>query len=117
MLLSVTILLLLQLAGETLARGLGLPIPGPVIGLAGFFALLVARPGLVERMRPTAQTLLTHLSLLFVPAGVGVVSHLATFGADGPALIAAVIISTILSILAGVATFLVVARLSGARDV
>ena len=116
MLLSVTVLLLLQLVGETAARGLGLPIPGPVIGLAGFFALLVLRPALAERVRQTAQTLLTHLSLLFVPAGVGVVGHLETFGADGAALIAAVVISTILAILAGVATFLLVARLTGAGD-
>ena len=116
MLFSVTILLLFQLAGESLARGLGLPIPGPVLGLTGLFALLALRPGIAGRIRQTAGTLLGHLSLLFVPAGVGVVGHLETFGADGIALVVAVAVSTVLAILAGVGTFLGVSRLVGGGD-
>lgn len=116
MILNVTILLLFQLAGEVMARGLGLSIPGPVLGLAGLFALLLARPSLATRMSKTANGLLAHLSLLFVPAGVGVVGHLGTFGSDGPALLAALVGSTVLAILAAVAAFLAVARLTGAAD-
>ena len=116
MLFTFTILLLLQLGGEVLARGLHLAVPGPVVGLAGLFVLLLLRPGLAARMAPTANGLLAHLSLLFVPAGVGVTRHLDTFGADGPALLAALVLSTGLAILAAVGAFLAVARLTGAHD-
>ena len=71
------ILLCLQLCGEVAARLLGLPIPGPVIGLLLLFSGLVLIPGLHERVAYAAQVLLAHLSLLFIPAGVGVIVHLA----------------------------------------
>ena len=105
-----TVLLVCQLAGEVAARTLHLPLPGPVIGMAFLFAALVAvRP--LSAIAPTARALLSHLSLLFVPAGVGVVGHLATFGSQGPALAMAIVASTVLAILVGVGTFLAVARL------
>lgn len=113
---SIALLLVFQLAGETLARGLALSVPGPVLGLAGLFALLLCRPALAARLRETCQGLLAHLSLLFVPAGVGVTAHLATFGSDGPALVAALVGSTVLAILVGVLAFLAVARLTGAKE-
>lgn len=113
---NILILLAFQLAGETVARGLGLAVPGPVIGMAGFFLLLVARPALAEAMRSTCEGLLAHLSLLFVPAGVGVTAHLGLFGAAGPALLVALVGSTILAILVSVWVFLLVARLVGASE-
>ncbi|WP_425097858.1 CidA/LrgA family protein [Tropicibacter sp. S64] len=112
----ILVLLGFQLAGETLSRGLGLSIPGPVFGLAGLFIALVLFPRMAEYMRATVTGLLGHLSLLFVPAGVGVVAHLDTFGRDGPALLLALIGSTTLAILAGVGAFLLVAKLTGAQD-
>jgi holin-like protein len=79
------ILLAFQLVGEVAARGLGLPAPGPVIGLA----LLVVALSLNQRWRPldeealaesdlgkAARGLLAALPLLFVPAGVGVVQYM-----------------------------------------
>ena len=111
---ALAILLLFQLAGESLARGLGLPLPGPVLGLAGLFLALLLRPSLRETMEDTCKTLLGHLSLLFVPAGVGVVAHLDTFGRNGLALIVALVISTALAILAAAAAFGLVARMTGA---
>lgn len=72
---ALTILLVYQLVGEVIAHGLDLPIPGPVIGLALLFATLAARGRAPEDLRTTANTLLQHLSLLFVPAGVGVMVH------------------------------------------
>ncbi len=113
---AVAVLLLFQLGGEVAARGLGLPIPGPVLGLAAMFAALVLRPALRPQVEATATTILKHLSLLFVPAGVGVIAHLDTFGREGPALLAALVVSTTASILAGVYAFRLVARLTGADD-
>ena len=109
-----SVLLLFQLAGETVSRGLGLSVPGPVLGLAALFVALLIAPRLATYMRDTVTGLLGHLSLLFVPAGVGVVAHLDTFGAYGPGLIVAMVVSTVLAILAAVGAFLLVARITGA---
>ena len=113
---AIAILLSLQLAGETLVRLFFLPVPGPVVGLVLLVAGLVAVPGLAARMRPLADGLLAHLSLLFVPAGVGVVGHLATFGAEGVAIAVALIGSTTLAIAVGAVVFVAIARITGARD-
>ena len=40
---ALTGLLLCQLAGEVLARSLGLPVPGPVVGMVLLFAALLRR--------------------------------------------------------------------------
>ena len=75
---SITALLLCQLVGELLARGLHLPVPGPVIGMILLFVALLMRHGGEDAPAPlalTADTLLANLGLLFVPAGVGVVIY------------------------------------------
>lgn len=72
------ILLVFQLVGEVLARSLGVPIPGPVIGMLLLVALLLVRGSTPPHLTQTATGLLGHLSLLFVPAGVGVMVHLGT---------------------------------------
>ena len=76
MLAAITLLLVYQLVGEIVVVVLGLPIPGPVIGMALLFVTLVARGQVTGDLRDTASSLLRHLSLLFVPAGVGVMAHL-----------------------------------------
>lgn len=75
MLLGLFSLLLFQLIGETIARGSGLPIPGPVIGFVLRGVALAASPGLRREVDPVAAGLLRHLSLLFVPAAVGVMQQ------------------------------------------
>lgn len=113
MILHLATLLIFQLIGEILTRVLGLPLPGPVIGMALLFATLVMLPKLAAAITPTTRVLLAHLSLLFVPAGVGVVGHLDRFGTDGPALATAIIGSTALAIIIGVLTFVGINRLVG----
>lgn len=116
MIVNLVVLLACQLVGEVAARGLGLPVPGPVIGMALLFAALILRPKLAERIAPTTSGLLSHLSLLFVPAGVGVVGHLDTLGQHGVALIAALLLSTIAAIMVGVYVFLAAAQLTGVSE-
>jgi holin-like protein len=119
------ILLVFQLVGEVLARGLNLSAPGPVIGLA----LLVVALVLTRRFRPfdeealaasdlgqAARGLLAALPLLFVPAGVGVVQYLGLLREQGLALAAALVASTFATLIATVAVFLLVKRLIGARE-
>ena len=80
MLAAITLLLLFQLAGEAIALFFALPVPGPVIGMGLLFAALALRGGPSIELRGTAQNLLQHLSLLFVPAGVGVMLHAQRMG-------------------------------------
>lgn len=117
MLRGVFLLLFCQLVGEVLARTLSLPAPGPVIGLA----LLAAALAFWSRRNPqadvddtdtakAANALLGVLSLLFVPAGVGVVQYFGLLARYGAALGAALIVSTVLTLLATVGVFVLVKR-------
>jgi holin-like protein len=94
------ILLAFQLVGEALAFGLGLPIPGPVIGMALLLSAIALRPALLDALRPTATALLQHLSLLFVPAGVGVMVHGQRLADEGVAIVVALVVSTLLALAA-----------------
>ena len=86
-------LLALQTAGELLARGLGLPFPGPVVGMLLLLAVLPARV-VREPVAACADALLAHLSLLFVPVGVGVMTHLPLLGNYGGRMVLVVVLST-----------------------
>ncbi|QGY02558.1 CidA/LrgA family protein [Methylobacterium mesophilicum SR1.6/6] len=124
MIASLALILLAQLIGEILARGAGVPIPGPVIGMGLMFVFLLlrdsARFGLPRYLpRPltdgtlesTARGLLMNLSLMFVPAGVGVVGRLDLLRAQGIKLAVVLLVSTALSLLVTVLVFRAVAAL------
>jgi len=86
-------LLLLQALGEALTHALSLPFPGPVVGM------LLLLPALQwaavrEPVNAAAELLLTHLSLLFVPVGVGVITHLALLSQYGLKLLLVIVLST-----------------------
>lgn len=99
MIAALTWLLLYQLTGEVLARVLSLPVPGPVIGMALLFCTLVVRGHLgrpvPQPMQHTANVLLQHLSLLFVPAGTGVMIYLQLIADEWLPITTALIISTV----------------------
>ena len=91
---ALTQLLLFQLAGEVVARGFALPIPGPVLGMLFMLAALAVRRGPDEELAGTSQKLLQHLSLLFVPAGTGVMLHLHRVADEWLPLVVALFAST-----------------------
>lgn len=95
---AITLLLVFQLAGEVISRSLGLPIPGPVIGMALLFLGLAMRGGPSTNLRNTAQGLLQHLSLLFVPAGTGVMLHFQRMSDEWLPLLASLLVSTAVTI-------------------
>lgn len=112
MLPMIALLLVFQLAGEATRHALALPIPGPVLGMLGLLLALSLRgawrrwrhqaaaevPAALEQV---ATTLLGHLSLLFVPAGVGVVTHLSLLASEAVPLGAALVASTLLAVAVG----------------
>jgi holin-like protein len=91
-------LLVFQAIGEVVALALRLPVPGPVIGMALLLAWLMLRDDAAARLRPTCVELLRHLSLLFVPAGVGVMLHAARLAEEWLPIAVALGVSTALAI-------------------
>ncbi len=89
-----TYLLLLQLAGEAIARVFALPIAGPIIGFVLTLFVLHWIASVRQSLKLAADALLSHLSLLFVPAGVGVVLFLKEIANDGIAIAVAIVFST-----------------------
>jgi holin-like protein len=120
MIASLSLILLCQLAGEVFVRGLALPMPGPVVGLLLLLVLLLARdrfkvlargPLQQDGVENASRNLLAHLSLLFVPAGVGVVQKLDLIAEHGIAIIVILAVSVVVTLLVTVATFRLASRL------
>jgi holin-like protein len=112
---GLTLLFLCQLAGETIVRAVDIAFPGPVLGMAlllgGMAAFHRAGPGLDE----AADGILRNLSLLFVPAAVGVMQQAGMIAANWLAIAAALVVSTVLTLVVTVFTFRAVARLQARR--
>ena len=94
MIYTFTLLLIFQLVGELLVRALVLPIPGPVIRMALLFLTLLARARVSDELRSGTGNLLQHLSLLFVPAGAGVMLHLQRVADEWLPITIALVVST-----------------------
>ncbi|TFF27765.1 CidA/LrgA family protein [Jiella endophytica] len=112
MLKALTAILLCQLAGETISAASGLPLPGPVIGMVILFAVLAIRKGVPKDIGTVGDTLLSNLSLLFVPAGVGIMQHAARLEAEALPVVTAIVVSTLVTI---AVTGFVMAKLGGSR--
>jgi putative effector of murein hydrolase LrgA (UPF0299 family) len=122
---GLAILLLCQLAGETLAKGLGMPVPGPVVGIVllvgglGLWRAASGRDAVADdtlSVATVADGFLRHLALLFVPAGVGVVALAPLLGPHALALLAALAVSTLVTLVVTVQVFVAVKkRLGGGR--
>jgi len=111
---ALTVFLLYQLIGEVLVHLFGLPIPGPVVGMLALFLTLMARGRVSEPLHDTANGILQHLSLLFVPAGTGVMVHFARISGEWLPLVVAILASTALAIAAAALTMRVLMRYGSA---
>jgi holin-like protein len=98
MLVAITVLLVYQLIGEIAVIAFGLPVPGPVVGMALLFVSLIVRGSVTEDLGNTANGLLRHLSLLFVPAGVGVMAHLNRLTNEWLPITVSLVLSTLLTV-------------------
>lgn len=94
----VALLLICQLIGESFVVWAGLPVPGPVVGMALLFAGLALYGKVPDGLGRVVDGLLSHLSLLFVPAGVGVMLHIAMLRDEWLAVSVALVLSTLLTI-------------------
>jgi putative effector of murein hydrolase LrgA (UPF0299 family) len=122
---SFSLILFCQLIGEVIVRGIGLSMPGPVLGLLLLLVTLLARDRYVMiacgplrhgGVESTGKGLLAHLSLLFVPAGVGVVQKIHLLATHGVAVILILTLSVIMTLLATALAFTLVSRLLRHHD-
>ena len=111
MIYALTLLFLCQLAGEVAVHAAGVSFPGPVLGMGLLFAFVAVRGRSAPALDAVADTLLRNLSLLFVPAAVGVVQQTGLIAANWLAITAGIAISTLLTLIVTVYTFRAVARL------
>ncbi len=111
---ALTILLVYQLIGEVIVQFTSLPVPGPVVGLLLLFLSLCIRGNLAAPLRDTANGILQHLSLLFVPAGVGVMVHFARVSGEWLPILVAILASTALAI--AVSALVMRALMRGSSD-
>ena len=106
MLRSIFVIFFFQLLGEFIKKFFEIRIPGPVIGLILLLVTLIflkkfkktAMVNLKTDVVNTSNYILSYLSLLFVPIGVGVVMHLSYLENNLFRVLIIVFISTILTI-------------------
>jgi len=117
MLPTITLLLTYQLAGELLVIYFGIPVPGPVIGLVLLFISLCVKgmfsPKLRSQLSANTNDLLRHLSLLFVPAGTGIMLHFTRIANEWAAILLALSISTALALAVTALTMRFLMRVRG----
>ena len=113
---AILALLVCQLLGEVIVRASGVPIPGPVLGTFFMLGALAALREVPEALNAVAGVLLSHLSLLFVPAGVGVMLHVARIRTEWLPLLAALFVSTALTIAVTALVFFWVMRRMGLHE-
>ena len=109
----IAIILALQLAGEVVVRITGLPVPGPVLGMLALFIVLLAKGQAPEPLERLANALLSHLGLLFVPAGVGIIAYLGLIAERWLPLLITLIASTLVAILMTALTLRLLLRRKG----
>jgi holin-like protein len=103
---AIAILLGLHLVGEVLQQTLHLPLPGPLIGMFLLTVVLVARGtagAAAERavspsLLMAANGLIANMGLLFVPAGVGIIAELGVLRREWLAILAGLLVSTLLGL-------------------
>ena len=101
---SLTLLLFAQLLGEVTVRAVNVPVPGPVLG-GVLLAIYIAWRGIPPALHDTSQALLRNLSLLFVPAGVGVIREWGVIADYWLALALSLVVSTVATLVVTVLVF------------
>lgn len=98
LIMGMSVLLGCQFVGELLARGWAIPVPGPVLGMVILLIGLLINGRVPDSLRTAGEGLLRYLTLLFVPAGVGLMVHFELIRADFWTLIITLVVSTTITL-------------------
>ena len=112
MLTYLTLIFLCQFLGELFVGALAVPIPGPVVGMVLLFLFLLAKGAVPEDLGKVGAGLTGAMSLLFVPAGAGVMLHVHLLEEAALPLAAGLLVSTLATI---AVTGVLMARLGAGR--
>lgn len=107
---GISVLLVFQLLGEVIVLLLQWSVPGPVVGMFLLFVALMLRGMSGDSLQDSADALLGHLSLLFIPAGVGVMAHFDLIAAAWLPIAAALLLGTLLTMAVTAALMVVCLR-------
>ena len=91
-------ILLFQGLGELITHFFLPLIPGPVVGLILLLGFLALRKGVNAPLDEVATVFSQHFGLLFVPAAVGVVMFWPHLKAHAVAIVAALLLSVVLTV-------------------
>ena len=94
-LIQLAIILSISLTGEVLSAVLPLPIPASIYGIVILFALLESRVLHVDDIRETSSFLIAIISMLFIPAGVGLMTSFSLLSENLIAYIVITAVSTV----------------------
>ena len=112
---GMTLLLIYQLVGEVGVHILQWPVPGPVLGMVLLFVTLLLRKGIPVSIDTASHALLGHLSLLFVPAGVGMMVYLERLEHEWLPILAALFLGTLITLAVSALVMQATTRLFSSR--
>lgn len=98
MLRFLTLVFTCQFIGELFVGTLVLPVPGPVVGMISLFLFLLFFGSIPADLAGVSDGLLKNMSLLFVPAGTGVMMHFDILTQELMPISAVLVVSTIATI-------------------
>lgn len=116
MLKGILLLLACQLAGEVVSQYFAIPVPGPVVGMALLLVVFHSLPPTRGVVHEAGSTILRNLSLLFVPAGVGVMLHVATVREEWLAILVSLVLGTVVTLTVTALTIKLVIRFMSPRS-
>ncbi len=108
---GLTIILIYQLLGEVAVRLLAVSVPGPVLGMLLLLLTLLLKPKIHKSIDTVADGLLSHLSLLFVPAGVGIMLYFNLIASQWVPIVIAILAGTMITMLVSAGTLWLSLRL------
>jgi holin-like protein len=92
------VILLCYYGGIVISTSFNLPVPGTLVGLCLLLIMLFLFSGLDTLIALAAAPLLTHMSLLFVPAVLGIGIYWQDIWQNGLAIGVAIVVSTAISL-------------------
>ncbi len=96
---GILILLACQCAGEAIKNYFGLSLPGPVIGMFILFTGLLLYQDVPKAVAKSSSSLIPLLGLMFLPAATGLFFLGSHYSDQWPAIAAAVVIGSLLSLI------------------
>ena len=88
-----------QLAGEFTTRLGHLPISGPICGMAALLVWLHFRGEVEGELGKVCDGILANMAILFVPIGVGAMSHSGLFASAWPVIVLAIAMGSVATLL------------------